>query len=123
MPFGIPASIIGLVVVGDLAGQTIYTDRHGRKIYYPQSTPTKPASQMQIKQRARFQDAVANWKTTDPTTRIRYEDASLAASLSMTGLNLWVSISLTGDTEVLATIALQTGIPLSPPPDVPWPDP
>lgn len=122
MPFGIPASIIGLVVVGDLAGQTIYTDRHGRKIYYPQAPPTKPASQMQIKQRARFQIAVANWSATDPTTRVRYEDASLAASLAMTGLNLWVSISLTNDIEVLATIALQTGIPLSPPPDVPWPE-
>ena len=122
MPFGIPASIIGLVVVGDLAGQTIYTDRHGRKIYYPQSPPNKPASPMQIKQRARFQTAVENWKATDPTTRIRYEDASLAASLAMTGLNLWVSISLTEDVEVLETIARQTGIPLSPPPGVPWPN-
>lgn len=113
--------MLGLVVVGDLAGQTIYTDRHGRKIFYKQSPPQKPPSAMQTLQRQRFADAVQNWHDATAETRDNYEKASLAASLSMTGLNLWVSISLTAKLAVLATIQRQTLVELPPPPNVPWP--
>lgn len=123
MGFGIPASMLGLVVSGDLAGQTIYTDRHGRKTFFVQAPPLKPPSPMQLAQRARFRVALENWALASTSDRSGYEAISLAAGLCMTGLNLWIHVSLQGSLQFLATLQRQTGISVGDPPFVPWPGP
>lgn len=114
--------MLGMVVSGDLAGQTIYTDRFGKKVYFVQAPPKSGPSPMQLKQRQRFTAAVENWRDSSQDQRVGYEGISLAASLAMTGLNLWVHVSLSGNAEVLATLQRQTGIAVSDPPFVEWPD-
>lgn len=123
MAFGVPLSVIGLVVSGDLAGMTIYTDRYMRKVWFPQAPPCEPPSPMQVKQRARFAEAMANWNALTDQVKADWEQITLRASLIMTGHNLWVRVSLRGEFKLLATLQRQTGISVANPPNVPWPSP
>lgn len=118
MALGFPASIIGLMVSGDIDGITIYTDRHGRKVNYKKAPPEKPASVLQAAQRGRFRDAMTNWKAAGEAVQVDWENASLRSSLCMTGLNLWLHFSLKGSAEGLATFSHQTAIALNMPPVV-----
>ena len=97
MGLTVPPSLLGLVVRGDLDGQTIYTDRHGRKVFYDKSPPQKPPSPQQVIHRARFRTAVLSWLNLLPGERADYERASLAMSLCMTGHNLYIHLCLRGD--------------------------
>ena len=119
MGFGIPASCLGLIVSGDLAGQTIYTDRFGKKVWFNQAPPRKGPSDMQTTQRSRFRQALDSWADADPGQRATFEAISLRASLAMTGLNLWIHVALCHTTELLATLQGQTGLTVADPPLVP----
>ncbi|KKM79862.1 hypothetical protein LCGC14_1345700 [marine sediment metagenome] len=118
MTLGVPASMLGLIVSGDIDGLSIYTDRHGRKIAYPKSPPTKPPSPLQVFQRTRFKNAMSNWRNATQNTRRNYENVSLLTSLAMTGLNLWLHFSLKGRPAALSTLSRQAGITLTMPPSV-----
>lgn len=122
MPFGLPVSYLGIMVSGDLCGQTIYTDRFYRKVFFPQAPPCQPPSPMQVKQRARFAAAVAAWHGADEADRVGFEAISLRASLCMTGLNLFMHTALTGKFEQLGTLQRQTGISVNDPEFIPWPE-
>lgn len=122
MPFGWPASLLGFLVSGDFAGQTYYTDRHFNVVHFPQAPPCQPPSPMQVKQRARFGMAVANWKGASAADREGFEEISLRASLCMTGLNLFMHTAMSGKYEELATLQRQTGISVNDPVFIPWPD-
>lgn len=121
MAFGVPVSLLGFIVKGDLAGQTIYTDRHGRKVYFPQAPPNKPPSPLQVVQRARFAAALGNWKALSHQQKAAWEAITLKASLCMTGHNLFIHVSLRGDFSNLATLQAQTGIDVDDPEYIPWP--
>lgn len=122
MAFGIPVGLFGMGVSGDIDGMTIYTDRHMRKVFFPQAPPCDPPSPMQVKQRARFCEAISNWRDTSQNERDGFESISLRASLRMTGLNLWIHVSLQRAFELLATLRRQTGIMVANPPAVDWPE-
>lgn len=108
------------MVAGDVGGYTLYTDRWGRKTLFPQSPPTIPPSAMQIVQRSRFQTAVANWVAELSSVKRAWERMSLRANVVMTGHNLYVSYSLSGDQSALNTLISQTGVVLPLPVFVPW---
>lgn len=116
-----PYDLLGLNVSGDLGDVTLYTDRFGQKIWYPKSPPETPETPGQRRQRDRFTAAVTNWREADQATRERFEAVSLKASLMMTGHNLWISLSFSQDAALCATLARQTGIPISLPPALPYP--
>ncbi len=120
MALGIPANMLGLIVAGDVGGFTIYTDRFGRKVAFPQSPPKKPPSPMQVVQRSRFATAVNNW--TEETTAVKadWEQISLISALCMTGHNLYISFSLSCDQLGLTTLINQTNVNVSMPPPLPW---
>ncbi len=115
MALGIPASILGLIVSGDCSGETIYTDRHGRKIHFPVAPPKKPPTQMQIDIRARFTAAQAEYMTLSPIDREDWELLTKRASLCMTGQNLFISVAMRRTYGTLDTIVKQTGISVIPP--------
>lgn len=123
MAFGVPVNVLGMVVSGDLAGQTIYTDRFMNKVWFPQAPPKEPPTPMQIKQRARFTQAMADWHSQSAQVKADWEAITLKASLVMTGHNLWIRVSLRGEFELLATLQRQTGVSVADPPYIPWPDP
>lgn len=121
MAFSIPWNFLGLECSGDLAGYTCYTDMSGRKIAFPKSPPEVPETPAQRRWRDRFTNAVLNWNAAPLHVREEYEQVSLRTHLCMTGHNLWVSLSLSQDASLCATLAAQSGIPIELPPPVPWP--
>jgi hypothetical protein len=109
---GIPASLLGFWVSGDLAGYTIYTTAKGRKVFYPESPAIQEPSVAQARCRNRFRVAYLNWKDLQPTEKKALEDACRALNLCLTGQNLWISTQLTGQLDRYHTVALQSGLPL-----------
>lgn len=117
----IPWDFLAINASGDLGAFTCYTDRFGKKIWYPKTPPETPETPGQRQQRDRFAAAVANWKEAEQATREAYEAVSLAASLMMTGHNLWVSLSFSQDDQARVTLVRQTGIEIPLPPALPYP--
>ena len=104
--------MLGMRVQGDLGPWTIYTDKKGRKKWFLYSPPTKPATPNQIIHRNRFKTAIESWKALPDDEKAALENASRAASLSITGQNLFVSALLTSRSVSYAAVARQTGITL-----------
>lgn len=119
MAHTIPWQLIGARVSGDLDGYTIYTDKHGRKIVYPISPPDKPPSQAQIARRTRFTAAQRAWSSLTATEKEALEVCCRISNAPITGQNLYIRVALTGNTDLLATLARQTGIPLPAIPHIP----
>lgn len=123
MAFSIPWQFLGLNVSGDLAGFTCYTDRYGKKVWYPKAPPETPETPGQRQQRDRFTLAVNSWKDSTDEIRTAYENVTLTASLCMTGHNLWISLSFSQDDRLRETLIRQTGIYIPLPPQLAWPAP
>lgn len=112
----VPWSVLGLAVVGDIADTTIYTDRYGKKIAFQKSPPKEPPSPAQINQRNRFRLAQRAWMELSDESASDWERLVQAASLVMTGQNLYISVALRGNLTTLATLERQTGITVVKPP-------
>jgi len=110
MALGIPASVLGLIVSGDVGGITIYTDRYGRKIAYPKAPPKEPPTAFQVYYRNRFKTAQANYMALTVSQKKSYEELTKASSLCMTGQNLWIHVATKGTFGTLDTLVSQTGI-------------
>lgn len=115
MALGIPASIIGLIVSGDVDGITIYTDRHNRKVAYPKAPPKEPPTQMQVDVRARFGSAQAEYMGLSPLQKAAYEELTKKANLCMTGQNLFIHVAMKRTFGTLTTLEEQTGVAVEPP--------
>lgn len=119
MAFTVPYSVLGLTVSGDLGGITIYTDRFGRKIAFPQAPPKKPPTPNQVHQRARFATAQKAWATLPVEQKALLELASVRGSVPFTGQNLYISVALKNDASALDNLATQTGLTLPVVPFIP----
>lgn len=115
MALGIPPSILGLIVSGDVDGLTIYTDRHNRKVAYPKAPPDKPPTKMQTDVRDRFKAAQAEYMGITAQQKQDYESLTKAASLCMTGQNLFIHVAMKHSYALLVTLQDQTGITVVPP--------
>jgi hypothetical protein len=118
MTWTIPWNLIGLMVSGDFADLTIYTDRHQRKIPFPRSPPKEPPSQAQIEQRLAFKRAVNNYKNISPAETAQWENVTRRLSIPQTGQNLFVSLSFSQDNLALQTLNSQASMSLTLPPAV-----
>lgn len=121
MALGVPAQIMGLIVSGDVADYTIYTDRHGRKVAFPIAPPKEPPSPLQVQHRARFRTAQQNWTALTAEQKAALELCTQRASLAMTGQNLYIAIALKNQTGLVATLERQTDLTLPAIPYVPSP--
>ncbi len=118
MGLGIPASILGLIVSGDIDGLTIYTDRYGRKVAFPKAPPKEPPTDFQVYYRNRFRIAQRNFMALTIMEKVDYESLAKAASLCMTGQNLFIHVSLKHTFALLDTLQSQTGITVVAPSEV-----
>lgn len=118
MPYGYPATLLGLIVSGDLGPSTIYTDRAGRKVEFPKAPPTKPPSPGQQFQRDRFRQAQANYMALTPAEKHDWEQLTLRTALSLTGQNLYISVSMKGSYDFLQTVQRQARVTVANPPRV-----
>lgn len=115
----IPFDLLGFRVMGDVAGITVYTDRHFRKVAYKKAPPDKPASPSQRAYRDRFAFAVRAWKSLNDEQKAQLEVAVHRASLCLTGQNLFTSCLLRSKQTVYETVARQTNTVLPPLPSLP----
>jgi hypothetical protein len=115
---GVPASVLGLQVSGDVAGFTIYTDRRGRKISYPAAPPRTAASDLQAYQRSRFSMAMAAWSALSPGARSDYALACRRLFLPCTATSLWCCLCLADSDVKWKTICSQSNLSLVQPPMV-----
>jgi len=115
MAYTVPWHLIGTIVSGDVAGLTIYTDKRCRKVTFAKAPPLVPPSPAQIAMRARFRLAQSEYMAQSDQVKREYENATLKASLPLTGQNLWISVAIRHDLESLRTVSNQTGIDLTQP--------
>lgn len=115
MALTVPAHVMGLIVSGDVAGMTIFTDRFGRKSTYPATFGNKPPSAGQLRQRDRFRRAILAWNALDIVDRENYELAVQRLSLCMTGHGLWNSLCLKYALGTWRTLCHQSSLPLHAP--------
>lgn len=108
----VPAQVMGLIVSGDVAGYTIYTDMRGRKVAFPVAPPKEPPSPPQIAHRERFRQAVAAYLALSAEQRATLELCVQRASLALTGLNLYIAIALKNQTGLVETLERQTDLSL-----------
>jgi hypothetical protein len=108
----LPAQAMGFIVSGDVAGYTIYTDMHGRKVAFPQAPPVEPPSPLQIQHRARFRIAQQAWTALTVAEKATLELCTHRASLAMTGQNLYLAIALKNQAGLVATLERQTDLTL-----------
>lgn len=118
MALGVPLSILGLIVSGDIGGITIYSDRHNRKVGYPKAPPKEPPTDNQVYYRTRFQTSQANYMALTPPQKAAYELLTKAASLCMNGQNLYIHVSMKHAFGLLDTLQQQHGITVVAPPPV-----
>lgn len=107
-----PPHLLGLWVSGDIGPLTIYTDRHGRKVFYPRSPPKEPPTARQVLQRERFKQARSDWNALSREDKERLELASNRCNLCMTGQNIWLTAALTGNTGWYETLGRQAHLTL-----------
>lgn len=112
MAYTVPWSLVGIAVAGDCSGLSIYTDRFGRKTWYPFSPPKEPPSELQIAQRERFRLAQLAWRSLTADEKFTLEEATKRTSIPLTGQNLYMSAILRNDPESYETIQRQSGLQL-----------
>ncbi len=115
MAHALPPSLIALQISGDFGPLTIYTDRYGRAVAYPKSPPKTDPSPLQVVVRNSFKTAQANYMAETQQVRVDWETLVKRASLCQTGQNLYISISMLHNFDVLQTLIRQTGIFVAPP--------
>lgn len=111
-----PATFLGMDLSGDYSTLTMYYNMARKLIVFPKAPPDKPPSPAQIVYRTRFKTAIENWKALTKPQQANIEEATLRTSMQMTGLNLWISTSLTGELERYRTVARQANLTLTEPP-------
>jgi len=115
MAHTVPPSAFGLIVSGDVADITIYTDRFGKKVAYPKSPPKEPPSHLQSLLRNRFKVAQKSYMLESPSSKADWELLAQKANLCMTGQNLYISVSMRRTYDILDTLMNQTGVSVNPP--------
>ncbi len=115
MALAVPASVLGVIVSGDVAGVTIYTDRYGRKVVFPKAPPKEPPTVYQIAIRARFKAAQAEYMSLSAADKRDWELITLRTSLCMTGQNLYIHVAMKGTFGTLDTLMRQSGVNVTPP--------
>lgn len=117
MPLGIPVAMIGFRVSGDCAGMTLYTDRFGRNVAFPQAPPRKPPTAGQLAWKAAFAKAMAAWHALDEPRREDYRWLAKHGGIPMLGHNIYLSLCLRYRLDLWETLCRQSFLPLARPVD------
>lgn len=118
MAAGLPPSVLGFIVRGDLDGITYYTNKKGKKVAFAASPALLPASPAQKIQRDRFRAAHLAWSALAVEEKFALEEATKKTSLCLTGQNLYISAALTARQDSIRTLASSTGLTLPIPPNL-----
>jgi len=89
----------------------VYTDKRGRKTFYPIDVPKSRSSPAQAAFRERFRLAQAAWAALTSDEKQLLEDATRRTSVPLTGQNLYISVALRGNQSAADAIFRQAGLP------------
>lgn len=115
MAFTFPIHALGFTVSGDVGPFTVYTDRFGKKVFYPRSPPKSPATDLQLAVRTRFMSAQDQYMQLSPADKQLWERLVQRSNLCMTGQNLLIHVAMMHTFAMLNTLIQQTGITVDPP--------
>lgn len=101
---------LGLRIQGDLDGITCYRSKGGGIIWFPRAPPTKPPSELQEAQRAKWKQILLDWLDLPAATRLAWMHLALRAHLRIHGLNLYIWWRCSQDDRIIQTLQRQTGI-------------
>jgi hypothetical protein len=105
-------TMLGMAVSGDLGDLTMYTRRDGRLVWFPSTRPAKPPSPPQARARAALRYAATSWQRMTPWQKQRWNKATDAMSLTLTGYNSWVHYYLKADEHYRRRLERASGINL-----------
>lgn len=108
--FTFPIHLLGLTVSGDVGPFTVYTDRFGKKVFFPKAPPKSPASDLQLLVRSRFMLAQTEYMSLSDADKLAYENLVRATNLCMTGQNLFIHVAMMHTFTFLDTLQRQAGI-------------
>jgi len=115
MAFTLPIHSLGFTVSGDVGPYTCYTDRFGKKVFYPKSPPKSPPSDLQLHSRMRFTSAQAQYMALSETDKAAWELLVQRANLCLTGQNLFIHVAMMHTYNMLLTLIGQTDVSVDPP--------
>lgn len=115
MAFTFPIHALGFTVSGDVGPFTVYTDRFGKKVFYPKAPPDSPATDLQLAVRGRFIIAQAKYMELSPADKALWEQLVQRSNLCLTGQNLYIHVAMMHTFAMLDTLMQQTGITVDPP--------
>ena len=109
-------AIMGFHVAGDFGPLTIYTNKKGKRVFFPRSPPKEPPSNAQQFQRSKFRVAAMDWKELTSTNRAKWELIAQRTYIPMTGYNLFLACELTYYARsILPTLVRQAKLSSTPP--------
>ncbi len=115
MARGFPLSALGLIVSGDLGGETMYTDRFGKIVSFPLAPPKEKPTSRQMWVRTRFKTAQAAYMSLTTSVKADWEDLTKRTNLCMTGQNLYIHVAMKGSYALLNTLISQSGVTVAAP--------
>lgn len=115
MAFTYPIAMLGCTVSGDVGPYTVYTDRFGKKVWFPKSPPKSKPTELQLAVRRRFTTAQHQYMQLSAAEKKLWESLTRKANLCLTGQNLFIHVAMMWTFAMLATIQHQTGITVTPP--------
>lgn len=112
-------AILGVQFGGDIGGYTIYRNRFGKTVMYPRTTPSKPPSPLQVKQRLRFKIAQQNYMALRQGQKQSWELLTKKLSMCATGQNYFIACSLNDKSSTFASALKKTGLSIPYPAIIP----
>lgn len=95
---------LGLRPTGDLGPLTGYTSKRGKLVWFLKAPPTCPPSVWQTSQRNKFRLAALAWNALSDAERQQWHLAEQRGPLNITGYNLYIYWTLTGDDHAVRAI-------------------
>ena len=100
---------LGWNTQGDLGGWTFYTSKTNALVWFAKAPPTKPASDLQLRQRNLFRLVASAWRSFQTSRQARWRRAAKAAHLGCGGYALFTYWLTRHDSAAIATIERITG--------------
>lgn len=104
--------LMGFNPTGDLGPFTFYTKKNGTIVFFLKAPPKTPPTFHQTRQHNLWKAAAIQWQHIAPEIRANWTLTQQRAHLGITGYNLFIYWSTTGDLAAIKTIQHQTGLQL-----------
>lgn len=103
-------NFFGVRIQGDIGPITCYRSSRRGLVWFPKAPPKCPPTDLQIDHRDKWKDIIENWTELPAATKENWERLTRRASLSLSGINLYIWWRCSQDDAIIQTLQRQTGI-------------